>query len=275
MRTKSNNFIVGPCVEFLKGLANDLDLKVSVLYPVNDRNPVVVMTWEGSQPELPSILLNSHMDVVPYDETFWTYPPFAATLTANGNIYARGAQDMKPVGMQYLGAIRALKRKGIKQLKRTIHLTYSPDEETGSEMGFGQFIKTKDFKDLNVGFSLDEGYPSATNNLDVYYADKRYWTVVVTARGHTGHSSLPFNDTASDKLNYVINKFLDFRRGELKKMDELGYAIANITVINLTILKGGKKINIVPPEMNATFNMRIPIDADLNALDEKVNMILN
>jgi len=27
--------------------------------------PVFVMTWEGKNPSLPSLLLNSHMDVVP------------------------------------------------------------------------------------------------------------------------------------------------------------------------------------------------------------------
>lgn len=273
LRRANNCFFLAPCVKFLEKLATDLELAVSVFYPVDAENPLVLMTLKGSKPELPSILLHSHVDVVPVFEEFWTKPPFGASIDSKGNIYARGAQDMKPVGMQYLGAIRALKRKGIKQLKRTVHLTYSPDEETGSEKGFGQFLKTNDFKGLNVGFSLDEGYPSATNNLDVYYADKRYWTIVVTARGHSGHSSLPFNDTASDKLNYVINKFLEFRRDELKKMNELGYSIANITVINLTILNGGKKVNIVPPEMSATFNLRIPIDADLDALDEKVILI--
>lgn len=93
---------------------------------MDNNNPVVVLTWFGSQPELPSIILNSHMDVVPVFEKFWTHPPFAAEINAEGKIFARGAQDMKCVGTQYLGAIRALKRSGIMQFKRTIHLTYVP-----------------------------------------------------------------------------------------------------------------------------------------------------
>ena len=114
-------------MKFLKKLATDLELEVSVLYPVNEDNPVVVMTWKGSSSELPSILLNSHMDVVPAMEEFWTYPPFDAKIdAANGDIYARGAQNMKSIGMQYLAAIRALKRKGVNQLKRTIHIVYVP-----------------------------------------------------------------------------------------------------------------------------------------------------
>lgn len=61
------------------------------------------------------------------------YPPFGAEMDANGNIYARGAQDMKSVGMQYLAAIRALKRDGVEKFKRTVHVLYVPDEELGGK----------------------------------------------------------------------------------------------------------------------------------------------
>lgn len=36
---------------------------------------------------------------------------------------------MKCVGVQYLAAIRALKRDGVQQLKRTVHIVFVPDEE--------------------------------------------------------------------------------------------------------------------------------------------------
>lgn len=131
------------------------------------------MTWRGQQPELPSILLNSHMDVVPVAEKYWTYPPFSAHIDENGNIYARGTQDCKSIGMQYLAAIRAMKRKGIKQLKRTIHLTYVPDEETGARFGMRYFVESDKFKSLNVGCALDEGYPSeSSDELEVFYTEK-------------------------------------------------------------------------------------------------------
>lgn len=55
----------------------------------------------------------------------WTHPPFSADIDGEGKIYARGAQDMKCVGMQYLAAIRALKKDRV-TLKRTIHVIYVP-----------------------------------------------------------------------------------------------------------------------------------------------------
>ena len=41
-------------------------------------------------------------DVVPCMPEFWRVDPFAAEVDADGNILARGTQDMKSVCMQYL-----------------------------------------------------------------------------------------------------------------------------------------------------------------------------
>jgi len=114
---------IEPCVEFLRRQAKQIDLPLKVFYPANDKNPVVILTWKGLQPELPSILLNSHMDVVPVFPENWTHPPFGADIDEEGRIFARGTQDMKSVGMQHLAAIRALKKRGAK-FKRTIHISF-------------------------------------------------------------------------------------------------------------------------------------------------------
>lgn len=55
----------------------------------------------------------------------WTYPPFDAFKDENGNIYARGAQDMKCVGIQYVETIRRYLKEGLK-FKRTIHMSFVP-----------------------------------------------------------------------------------------------------------------------------------------------------
>lgn len=123
-----------------------MDLPVAVYHPVNDKNPIVVLTWKGSQPNLPSIILNSHMDVVPVFEEHWTHPPFAADIDEDGKIFARGSQDMKCVGVLYLAAIRALKRDGVRQLKRTVHVVFVPDEEVGGYLGMEKFVNTDEFK---------------------------------------------------------------------------------------------------------------------------------
>lgn len=88
------------------------------------QKPIVILTWEGTEPLLPSILLNSHMDVVPVFEDKWSCSPFGADIVDN-KIYARGSQDMKCVGIQYIEAVRRLKQKGL-TLRRTIHMSFVP-----------------------------------------------------------------------------------------------------------------------------------------------------
>ena len=105
---------------FLKNIANELDLPY-VIEEMVPGKPIFVMTWEGLNPELPSILLNSHTDVVPVFPESWKYDPFEAVKEPNGDIYARGTQDMKCVGIQHIEAIRRLKNAG-KKFQRTIHL---------------------------------------------------------------------------------------------------------------------------------------------------------
>lgn len=57
---------------FLTRQAQSLDLPIKV-YRVHPKKPIVVLTWVGTQPTKPSILLNSHMDVVPVVEVSVIY----------------------------------------------------------------------------------------------------------------------------------------------------------------------------------------------------------
>lgn len=136
--------------------------------------PVVVITWLGIDPNQSSIMLNSHMDVVPAFKDYWSHPPFGAEIDSDGRIYARGAQDMKCVGAQYLAAVRALKRDNV-QLKRTIHIVFVPDEEQGGFLGMAKFVLSDNFKALNVGFCLDEGMASETDCFPVFYGERFTW----------------------------------------------------------------------------------------------------
>uniref|UniRef100_A0A8C7X1V9 Aminoacylase 1 n=1 Tax=Oryzias sinensis TaxID=183150 RepID=A0A8C7X1V9_9TELE len=88
---------------------------------------VSIMTWEGTEPQLKSVLLNSHTDVVPVYQEHWKYDAFKAFKDAKGDIYARGSQDMKCVTIQYIQAVRKLKAQGWKPA-RTVHLMFVPGE---------------------------------------------------------------------------------------------------------------------------------------------------
>lgn len=151
-------------MDFLRKLANEIGLIFQVEYPASIEKPVVILSLIGSDPNAPSILLNSHMDVVPVFEEFWTHKPFDADIDNDGKIFARGAQDMKSVGMQYLGAIRSLMKEQV-IIRRTFHVVFVPDEEIFGEAGMKAFVSSDAFKNLKIGFALDEGRNILYSNL--------------------------------------------------------------------------------------------------------------
>ena len=60
---------------------------------------------------------------------------------------------MKCVGIQYMEALRELKKIGKNSIfRRTIHVLWGPDEEVGGHDGMEKFVETAEFKKLNVGF---------------------------------------------------------------------------------------------------------------------------
>lgn len=180
------------------------------------------------------------MDVVPVFEEHWTHSPFGADIDGDGKIFARGSQDMKCVGIQYLGAIRALKKDGIKQLKRTIHVMFVPDEELGGYLGMAKFATTKEFADLNVGFALDEGIASPTEDFNIYYAERTIWEIEFLSHGPAGHGSMLLKKTAGEKLSGIIDKFMNFRKGEAAKLENNPEIdIGDVTTVNLTMVWGG------------------------------------
>lgn len=54
------------CVEYLQAIGRELDLEMQV--HTNCSKPLLVMTRRGTNAALPSLLLTSHMDVVPVME---------------------------------------------------------------------------------------------------------------------------------------------------------------------------------------------------------------
>ncbi|XP_049845383.1 aminoacylase-1A-like [Schistocerca gregaria] len=258
------------CVKFLKQQAESIGLDFKV-YSVTAGKPIVVLTWEGKKPSASSILLNSHMDVVPVFPDKWKHDPFGAEKDKDGNIYARGSQDMKCVGIQYLEAIRRLKKKNVRLL-RTIHVSFVPDEEIGGIEGMKKFVTTLDFLSLNVGFAMDEGMASPNEEYVLFYGERSIWHLHIHCPGSPGHGSLILPDTAGEKVRYIIDKFMDLRQKEKEKLQKNPQLkLGDVTTINLTQLQGGVQSNVVPPELTVVFDVRLALDVAHTEFEEMVN----
>uniref|UniRef100_A0A8C2C2W2 N-acyl-aliphatic-L-amino acid amidohydrolase n=1 Tax=Cyprinus carpio TaxID=7962 RepID=A0A8C2C2W2_CYPCA len=215
---------------------------------------VAIITWVGSRPELKSVVLNSHTDVVPVYEEHWKHDPFAAVKDEHGNIYGRGSQDMKCVTIHHL-----------------VFLMFLTDEEVGGHKGMETFVKHPEFQKLNIGFALDEGLANPTNANTVFYGEKNPWWITVRCPGSPGHGSRFVENTAAEKLRRVINSFLEFREKEKTRLNTNEcFTLGDVTTVNMTMVKGGVAYNVVPAEMDVSFDLRIPPTVNLQEFEEKI-----
>lgn len=201
--------------------------------------PLLLLTWPGSDPSLPSVLLNSHIDSVPAEPERWLHPPFAAHRDpATGRIYARGAQDDKCLPVQYLEAIRGLKAAGFAPT-RTVHISLVPDEEIGGVDGFEKFAESEEFRALNIGFMLDEGQASPTDVFRVFYADRLVWRLIVKAAGAPGHGSRMFDGAAVDNLMDCVETIAGFREAQFGMVKAGKRGPGEVVSVNPVYMKAG------------------------------------
>lgn len=84
--------------DFILSQAKSLSLESQTIEFVKNK-PLILIKWPGKNPNLPSVLLNSHTDVVPVESQKWIHDPFGAHIDSQGNIYARGSQVIIPINL--------------------------------------------------------------------------------------------------------------------------------------------------------------------------------
>ncbi|KAI5083074.1 hypothetical protein GOP47_0002817 [Adiantum capillus-veneris] len=251
-----------PAVHFILSLAHNLSIHPARVVELVPGKGIALLTWSGSDPSLPSILLNSHMDVVPVKKEEWSHDPFEAVMEENGDIYARGAQDTKCIGIQYLEAIRNLKRKGFKPV-RTVHISFVPDEEVGGGDGFAKLIDSTFFESLNVGVAIDEGLTSEAEAYRVSNADRSPWWLEIKAMGQPGHGSRLYDDSALENLMISLEAIKTFRDAQFDLVKAGLAEEGEVTSINAVYLKAGSVtssgyvMNVQPSEAEAGLDIRV------------------
>ncbi|MCC5994763.1 MAG: M20/M25/M40 family metallo-hydrolase [Oceanicaulis sp.] len=170
-------------------------------------------TLEGSNAALQPAVFIAHQDVVPVEpgtEDQWVHPPFGGVI-ADGQVWGRGALDMKGHLITLLSAMESLLEDGFEPV-RTIHIGLGHDEEVGGR-GAQSMAAWLEARDQRAWFVLDEGGmiiedspftggPAAL----IGVAEKGYLTVEVTARARGGHSSTPPDRTAIGLLAEAIDR---------------------------------------------------------------------
>ena len=232
--------------------------------------PVLLGSLPGSDPEIPGLLLNGHYDVVPVDASKWKFNPFGAERRPDGRIYARGTQDMKTVLMQYLEALSILRDQGYVP-RRTVHVSFLPDEEVGGLDGASRFVNSDIFRGLNVGIALDEGLANPENAYSIFWGERASNWVILKASGRTGHGSRFVKDTAIEKITRILSRIYSHRTMEESRCHHHNLKLGDVLSMNVTglragvsssVLKGGFAINVIPSEAEIAIDIRVPLDVD-------------
>ena len=242
------------CVAWLKQQGEAIGLKCQVWHHV-EALPILIMSLVGTEPSLPAIGLNCHMDVVPVELAKWDKLPEGETPFSawedpkTGLIYARGSQDMKCVGAQYLCALKRLLTahangrplQGLESpFRRTIHTVWVPDEEINGANGMGQFVQSPMFRGLNLACMLDEGLAHEDNKFVVYYGERATAWVKLSAVGPVGHGSKLIPNTAFDRINKAAARLTAMRDANVQRLiDDPRLKLGDVTTINITAINGG------------------------------------
>lgn len=151
---------------------------------------------------LKPIVLLSHMDVVRADPQNWKAPPFSGEIL-NGEIYGRGALDMKDEGLLQAMVVVIAAREHL-PLKRDVIFLATADEEVG-DTGSAWIIQNHPELVKGAEFLITEGGSNlVTSGQNPIYGigvgEKAPFWIRLSATGRGGHGSIPISDSAPNRL---------------------------------------------------------------------------
>lgn len=188
-----------PCAEYLAEYLASAGLDPVLLEAEPGRANLLARLAGGDDAPL---LLSGHLDVVPAEPGAWTRPPFAAE-EHDGMLWGRGAVDMKSMVAMSASVLRMLARTGA-PLRRTVLLAAVADEETGCDLG-SRWLVDHHADRVRAGYALGE-VGGATYRIagrpvyPVQVAERGVCWVRATARGTSGHGSIPRQDNPVVRL---------------------------------------------------------------------------
>jgi acetylornithine deacetylase/succinyl-diaminopimelate desuccinylase-like protein len=274
--------------KFLKKILDREGIENKIFNLGNNRaNLYAIIRGNGSKKPL---VMMHHMDVVPADAKYWSVPPFSGKIV-NGEIYGRGAIDIKGKGIVDLMTMVNLKRNKF-PLKRDLVFLAVADEEVGS-LGSKWMIKNKPELVKNAEYLFDEGetvYEDEKGNVSHYFVgigEKSPLWLTLTFTGRPGHGSVPISDSSVNRAIEAANRILEYSK------DMVFHIVPGIEESIKVNYKGdlsklpGYEKDLTTSLKNQTFLEELAKDPDFNALlrntisitglkgSDKINIIPN
>lgn len=186
----------------------------------------------------PCVHLNGHFDVVPPGEG-WTVDPFGGVVSG-GRLYGRGSADMKAGLAAAIYAAAAIRRAGL-AVPGTVEVSGSVDEESGGLAGVAHLARVGRISADRTDYVI---IPEPFGPERICVGHRGVYWGRITARGRTGHGSMPFlGRSAIDDLGVVLARIRE------RLAPEIGGRITAMPVvppraraasINVNSIRGGQ-----------------------------------
>jgi acetylornithine deacetylase/succinyl-diaminopimelate desuccinylase-like protein len=233
----------------------------------------------------PVLGLLSHVDTVLADPAEWQRDPWSGDLV-DGEVWGRGAQDMKSQTAAEVAAALDLAESGWRPARGDLLVIVVVDEETGGEDG--AIWLTEHHPELvRCDYLLNEGAGTVIPHGDerlygVCTAEKGVFRFSLTTRGAAGHASMPnVADNALPKLVPLLDALAtrrpqeDLTEAPRALLGALGVdSVEALRAVNPalaafaepmasvtfapTIISAGTKINVIPSAATLKVDCRVP-----------------
>ncbi len=237
----------------------------------------------------PTLALISHTDTVRADPEEWSGDPWSGDLV-DGEVWGRGALDMKSQAAASAVAFASLAREGVRPAGDVI-LALTADEEVNEDYGLAWLVR--EHPDLvRADYSLNEGGGErCVLGGNVFYlcsvAEKMSAPFRVHVRGRSGHASMPaIADNALVKAApYIealgrydppkqvipeVHRFLELVLGEAPPLEvaldraralhplaaELVEPLLSFT-LSPTLIEASRQRNVIPAQCVVTVDCRL------------------
>lgn len=211
-----------------------------------------------------------HTDVVPAgDDEAWKTPPFEPTVK-DGLLFGRGAADMKGSLASMVVATENFIEKNPNH-KGTVAFLITSDEEGIAVNGTVKVVDYLKSLDQKIDYCLI-GEPSSTSMLGDVIKNGRRGSLngLLTIKGKQGHIAYPH---LAENPNHLMTSVL---KDLCQQQWDNGNEYFPATSFQISNIHSGSRVtNVIPGEVEIMFNFRYSTETTKEALQKKVNDILD
>ncbi len=197
--------------EFFKKLFDSAGIENTVFEYAPERANIYARL-KGDGTLRPLILLN-HMDVVRANPANWKVPPFSGEIV-DGELYGRGAEDMKDEGLMQAMVMVIAAREHL-PLKRDLIFLATADEEVNDTGSTWMLAHHRELVQ-NAEYLITEGganliFPGRGTIYGIGVAEKAPYWIRLIATGRGGHGSIPIADSAPNRLAQAMVRVVNWQ----------------------------------------------------------------